>query len=161
MGLVSAHLAKLEADLATKTRELAELKERLATEERATTALWADREKEKPHLAEMRGAALDAMDVRAELHDVKAQLAESRAEGERLRGMVETWKAVNREMHEERDSLRTQFDQAQQRIAECGAVVEAVREYQALASDPNADLDAETQAQRRVLSVPLPEKVSP
>lgn len=242
-------LETLRADLAAKTRALAEREaecERLRSEillahgrgqdvclERLTKAGGFG---EWPGIVPLR-------DAWRERDTIRAQLAEARAEGERLReraarddagvtihqcpgkgeGLMPCCGKTPFEVladrmttnpvlvNCDRERLRTQLEQAQKRIAECEAhcemlkdtaaqleadicaryesrrrdlaaerdraierakdavrrleefepVVEAVREFQELAGNRDADLDAEINAQRRVMSIALPEKRKP
>lgn len=100
-------------------------------------------------------------DAWRERDTLRAQLAERDAYIERCRQLLgpnehDMGHAVSKALED-----RTQLGQAQKRIAECGAVIEAVREFQELAGNRDADLDAEINAQRRVLSIALPEKRKP
>ena len=167
----------LRADLATKTRELAEMEHRAESAERDVerlrrkidgirpsvnrraieASLQCTEQRERAEKAEKAlmefgavlgrvarenhaEALLRLVDERGdlirrsdtaerELAEARAQLAESRAEGERLRAEAARWQSLAEQwsaglihqsngLVEERDSLRTQLEQAQQRIAE-------------------------------------------
>ena len=168
---------RLRADLATKTRELAEMEHRAESAERDVerlrrkidgirpsvnrraieASLQCTEQRERAEKAEKAlmefgavlgrvarenhaEALLRLVDERGdlirrsdtaerELAEARAQLAESRAEGERLRAEAARWQSLAEQwsaglihqsngLVEERDSLRTQLEQAQQRIAE-------------------------------------------
>lgn len=87
--------------------------------------------------------------LQRELAEVRTQLAESRAEGERLIGGDRNLAVLSAALRE----ARTQLEQAQKRLAECEPVVEAVRRLQ----NPQS-ARAHQDALEELQTIPLPKR---
>ncbi len=175
-------LETLRSDLATKTRALAESQAECA-------ALALDHEKTSSALRQMNRWIGECEKLRAQLAQQKKLTAGQQKTASKIGREFDLLQKDWLKAIEERDTLRAQLaerdreiagitqaleqvqgwrneetqelDRLRARLSACEPVVEAVREWQALAKDPNADLDAEVEAQRKALAAALPEKRTP